>query len=172
MLRSCEGVRSWSKRTSDAFVLATTLTISSSLPWPTRLEGSGLWRRWTRVAAMVAPGRSGEFLELCALGIEAERGGCKARQVIFSSHDGGALRASRAAAVTSLRLRSLACCPCLVISETALLSEETNVRGPASYDSATPYKERATIVSLSWRVNCHSLSVCSWRNNKVTLTQL
>ena len=28
MLRSCEGVRSWSKRTSDAFVLATTLTIS------------------------------------------------------------------------------------------------------------------------------------------------
>jgi hypothetical protein len=55
MLRSCEGVRSWSKRTSEALVEATTSTISSSLPWPTRLEGSGLWRRWTSVTAMVAP---------------------------------------------------------------------------------------------------------------------
>ena len=41
MLRSCEGVRSWSKRTSDAFVLATALTISSSLPWADETGGIG-----------------------------------------------------------------------------------------------------------------------------------
>ena len=34
-------------------------------------------------------GGSGEFLELCAAGVEVERGGCVAREVFFSSHDGG-----------------------------------------------------------------------------------
>jgi hypothetical protein len=34
------------------------------------------------------PGRSGEFLELCAAGIEVEGGGCMVREAFFSSHDG------------------------------------------------------------------------------------
>jgi hypothetical protein len=34
-------------------------------------------------------GRSGKLLELCAAGIEDEGGGCLAREVFFSGHDGG-----------------------------------------------------------------------------------
>jgi hypothetical protein len=34
-------------------------------------------------------GRSGEFLELCAVGVEVEGGGSITREVVFSSHDGG-----------------------------------------------------------------------------------
>jgi hypothetical protein len=35
-----------------------------------------------------------------------------------------------------------------------------------------PFTRTSDNCFLSWRVNHHSLSVCSWRNDKVTLTQL
>ena len=34
-------------------------------------------------------GRSGEFLELCAAGVEVEGRGCITREFVFCSHDGG-----------------------------------------------------------------------------------
>ena len=54
-LRAWDGVRSWSNSTRLAPVDATVAMISSSLPPPTRVAGSGRPRRWMRTAAMVAP---------------------------------------------------------------------------------------------------------------------
>jgi hypothetical protein len=104
MLRSCEGVRSWSKRTSEALVEATTSTISSSLPWPTRLEGSGLWRRWTSVTAMVAPADRASSSNSARLvsksRVEAAWLGSSSSPAMAA-----AVLASRVAAVSCLRLR-------------------------------------------------------------------
>src|SRR6266702_5761422 len=58
-------------------------------------------------------------------------------------------------------------------SPTVFGSFQTVISGPSQLRLRPPLQERATIVCfLSWRVNHHSLSVCSWRNDKVTLTQL
>jgi len=69
-------------------VEATTSTISSSLPWPTRLEGSGLWRRWTSVAAMDAPADRASSSNSARL-VSKSRVEAAWLGGFFSSNDGG-----------------------------------------------------------------------------------